>query len=456
MRWGVMGILGLLTLCGCGWLGMATYLTEAELRRGFVGIWSTFTLTAQLVLLAVAGVGIMAAVAGVAVVWGKAWDKLSDWQLERSRKRAEVEQAEALAKSAERDATVRHIVADAGQQVYREKLDIVDGEYRITTDPLHLIPGRLNGEVQQPRLEDEQRWDNFHTLHASASPQIVRESAPLQLPPVTGPIDLLAELDSVQRCLIVGASDSGKTTLLQHIMARRLINSRVVAIDPHAAPNKWPAHKVFGVGRDYASIEWGLDELIRLMIKRYDDIGAGRVPEMGHSKVTVLVDEWRAIIQNVDNASGAIKTLLTESRKAAFSVFVATHSERVKALGIEGEGDLKDGFAVVRLQVVNGQRVATLDKGAGAVEVQLPGPLTAWVQPRQIEARVTEPEPVEPDGKEREILRLFDEGVSVTAIARQVIYVDEHGQPKGKNPAQSHIEQVREVLRKFGRLGLTN
>jgi len=57
-----------------------------------------------------------------------------------------------------------------------------------------------------------------------------------------------------------------------------------------------------------------------------------------HPRLTVIIDEWRAIVYNVKGADAAIKTLLTESRKAAFSVFVASHSERVKALGIEGEG----------------------------------------------------------------------------------------------------------------------
>jgi hypothetical protein len=37
------------------------------------------------------------------------------------------------------------------------------------------------------------------------------------------------------------------------------------------------------------------------------------------------IDEWRAITANLGKpAADAIKALLTESRKAAFSVFVAT------------------------------------------------------------------------------------------------------------------------------------
>jgi hypothetical protein len=53
---------------------------------------------------------------------------------------------------------------------------------------------------------------------------------------------------------------------------------------------------------------------------------------------------------------------------------LATHSDRAKPLGLEGEYDLKDGFAVVRLSIVNGQRQAMLDTGNGEQPAVLPGP----------------------------------------------------------------------------------
>ena len=92
------------------------------------------------------------------------------------------------------------------------------------------------------------------------------------------------------------------------------------------------------------------------MTQRYQEIGQGLVAEEAHPHLTIIIDEWRAIVKNAANASNTITALLTESRKAAFSVFVGTHSERVKALGIEGEGDLKDGFVMVRLGWQSGER----------------------------------------------------------------------------------------------------
>jgi hypothetical protein len=262
-------------------------------------------------------------------------------------------------------------------------------------------------------------------------------------PQAAAPVNLLAALDSFQRCLIVGASDTGKTTLLQWIVARRLPTSKVIVIDPHAYPHKWPGGCVLvGTGRDYPKIDQALEALVRLMTKRYDEIGRGVVAEMHHERITILIDEWRAIVYNVKGASEAIKALLTESRKAAFSVFVATHSDRAKPLGLEGEYDLKDGFAVVRLTNVNGQRLATLDTGNGETPAALPGPFVGG--PAGIDVTTCDPalldlDPPRPTPIEAHILTLHQAGEPISAIAEQV-----YGS-KGGN----QNEKVKAILNRF-------
>jgi energy-coupling factor transporter ATP-binding protein EcfA2 len=263
--------------------------------------------------------------------------------------------------------------------------------------------------------------------------------------PAQTQVDLLAALDSVQRCLIVGPSDSGKTTLLQWLISRRSQTSKSIVIDPHGWPDKWPSSTVVGTGRNYIEIDRALDALVRLMTKRYDEIGKGMVVEGMHPRVTILIDEWRAIVYNVKGASEAIKALLTESRKAAFSVFVASHSDRAKPLGLEGEYDLKDGFAVVRLAVVNGQRQATLDTGNGEAPATLPGPFVGSI-PQVVDIdRLTfteadlEPEPTV---TETHIMQLYGQGESFNEIARQVF-----GNTGGKQ-----TKRIKEILQKFDQL----
>jgi len=305
----------------------------------------------------------------------------------------------------EREAHVK--IVTAGSQVF-----IRDTDHRANWRAAHLDPRfYANGQYGEPTDTEIRAWQAFN------APRVIKEQAGAMLPATTQ-VDLLSALDSVQRCLIVGASDSGKTTLLQWLVSRKLNTSRVIVIDPHAYPQKWPtgAH-VTGTGRNYLEIDRALAALVQLMTKRYDEIGRGVVAEMAHSRITILIDEWRAITGNLgSSASDAIKALLTESRKAAFSVFVASHSDRAKPLGLMGEYDLKDGFCVVRLSVVDGQRTATIDTGNGPVPAVLPGPF-AGSQPQVIEHISFEPEP---DANEATILRLHQTGASFNEIARQV------------------------------------
>lgn len=333
-------------------------------------------------------------------------------------------------KLAEREAQVMVLVAEEGQQVYIREMNS-----RATWRNAHLdMRVYANGQILPPDDSEMMAWQTYILRHRS---QPATETPPLALPAQT-PIDLLAALDNVQRGLIVGASDSGKTTLLQWLIYRRLHTSKVIVIDPHAYPDKWRGGIVVGAGRNYTEIERALEALVRLMTKRYDEIGQGIVVEQGHPRITILIDEWRAIVFNVKRASDAIKALLTESRKAAFSVFVATHSDRAKPLGLEGEYDLKDGFAVVRLSMVGGQRQATLDMGNGEVPVTLPGPILAGSQTGMDTDELIDLVP-EPTLEEAKVLRLYEEGQSISVIAAEVFG------SKGGHQNQ----RVRAILQKF-------
>jgi GTPase SAR1 family protein len=246
----------------------------------------------------------------------------------------------------------------------------------------------------------------------------------------------------VQRGLIVGASGSGKTTLLQWLVNRRRQTSKVVVIDPHGWPDKWPGCYVVGAGRNYPEIDRALFGLLQLMDKRYTEIGNGTARESTHPPIVILIDEWRAIVANLGKpAAETIKALLTESRKAAFTVFVVSHSDRAKPLGLEGEYDLKDGFAMVRLALINGQRQATIDTGSGPQPALLPGILpTAFTHyaPPDFELDLTP----KPSAQEQEILELHAQGMSLREISQAV-----YGEGKfGKH----WNDKIKQTLDNFG------
>jgi hypothetical protein len=191
-------------------------------------------------------------------------------------------------------------------------------------------------------------------------------------------LEVLAEEQAI---LVHGAKGSGKTTLLLWLMAQR---QNAVIIDPHGSPDKWPNCHIVGSGRQFDHIGRALTTIEKLMTTRYAEIGDGRVQEGQHEKVTLFVDEYRAIVQNVPNARQIIATLLTEARKANIDIVLVSHSKNVKALGLDGEGDLREGFAFVHISVVRGQRHAQVVFGMDeetAVPVTLPGQFSRAVRP---------------------------------------------------------------------------
>lgn len=314
----------------------------------------------------------------------------------------------ATRKAAQRDAGVMVIRANEREQVY-----VREENKKAVYRPLHLNPAQYqNGRQQEPSAIELALYRLWHS-----KPAQVQVESPMLLEANTLP-ELLPILDSAQRVLVIGASGAGKTNLLQWVASRRV--GAVIVIDPHAAPNKWPQScRVVGAGSNHPEIETTLDNLISLMVTRYKEISAGLVREGEHPKLTIVIDEWMSIAYQCSNAQEVMVRLLTESRKAAFSVIIGSHSERVKSLGLDGKGDLRDGFLFVRLWAENGQHQASFDYGRGERPCLLPGKFEQIQEGEVIEvSAITEPKPTE---QEQQILDLHQTGASFNEIARQVL-----------------------------------
>ena len=325
-------------------------------------------------------------------------------------------------------------------------------EYEIHTDGLGQSFYIGNGSIHS--LTTNPKWqiaDNNEPTQAELAMQALLfqsvgkngrhiEEAAQQLLLSAPASELMPILDTAQRVLIKAASDGGKTTLLQHIADRRVKNQTVLIIDSQSYPDKWPAGcTVVGAGSNHQAISTALDNLITLMVQRYKEIGQGLVREGAHPKLTIIIDEWMAIVSQCPNASDVIRRLLTESRKAAFSVFIGSHSERVKALGLDGRGDLRDGFLIVRIEIENGQRVATYDQGRGPVECILPGQFVQVQQPSspfEIEA-IEVPVATE---EEQKVLDMLDRGESYRSISKAV-----YG-----GVGSFYNKQIVQIAKKFG------
>jgi hypothetical protein len=411
--WGVIGFLLLLLTFACIAIALVPDVVSESLTQifGFAVVFSQVLF----VLL-----GIAATIALVYQVWTGA-ERILSIRAERHK--------------IEHEAQITAITAPADHHVIiHERSGLIRN---VTFDARTAIGP---GDNRPMTAEELQAWLLWHSLHATR--HVGRNEIENLLEVPQGPVMLMPALQNIDRALIIGNSGAGKTTLLQHVISQR--PGDVVVIDPHDDRHTWPPNaQIIGGGQDYDEIERALLALVEEIRRRYQERATGRSLDFG--LLTVVVDEWRQITQNTHEAADSIKTVLTGGRKVRTACIVASHSERARPLGLEGEADLKDGFAIVRLQgsqELNIPFTATLDMGDGEIPVVLPGPYMTIEKPERL---LIDPASVElpMTPQERQILMLWDAGHrSVTKIGAMV-YGSKGGQQN---------ELVRETLRKFKRV----
>jgi hypothetical protein len=321
-------------------------------------------------------------------------------------------ESRAATRRAERNAQYSVVTAKAGDQVY-----LHDTDHSARWRAAHRDPRvYADGEWSQP---DKDEWGSYILwLESHARGRRGALPGPGVPPMLDGPaqpMDLLGAVAEIECLLIVGPRGAGKTSIHQHLIARR--TGMVLVFDPHDDTKTWPAHaQVIGGGQRWDEIGRGLLAVAAEIDERYKFRSTGADVSERYQETTVLIDEWRDIRLNVPGAPDAMKQLLTGGRKVFTSLIVGTHSENARPLGLEGEADLKDGFGIVRLKGGKqfGYWSATLDTGQGEVPIHLPGPyhpgglIGAPAQP----ARMLDVSGVElpATDQEREILAMWDGG----------------------------------------------
>jgi hypothetical protein len=340
-------------------------------------------------------------------------------------------------KEKEHDAYVKAITAPADHNVWAHEMKT--GYRNLTLDSRVLV----DNSRRAPTDEERYAW-GYRQQMLQPRARVVGTEAPALMPPESAQ-DIRTMIPQLPVAIVVGSMNAGKTTLLHFIADQYRGRAHVLVLDPHSGPDAWPGARVVGTGRNFEEISEALDGLVRLMTKRYEEIGAGLVPEGEHPPVVVIADEWTSINTNCANADKMMISLLTESRKAALKVYVGSHSRRVKSLGVDRRGDLLDGVAFMLLRNDNGQRWAEIETNDGEqphrTTVTLPGEYRVIDDDpaEDVLAAALEPPALEPGGEDARVIEMYLSGASLREITTAVW--NKHG--------QFYNDKVLAILRRY-------
>ena len=140
--------------------------------------------------------------------------------------------------------------------------------------------------------------------------------------------------------LLIGDTDSGKTTLAKHFINHIGISNTIVC-DPHAKHNNWPDN--VKVAQRYDEIVKVIQATVKLMDNRYDKPGQYKL-------VLLVIDELPSIIDNAKSDVGPmIRRLSREGRKVDIRLLIMSQGENVGDLGQKGYSSMKYNFVKVLL-----------------------------------------------------------------------------------------------------------
>lgn len=302
--------------------------------------------------------------------------------------------------------------------------------------PAHFLSSPYNGHSVEVTQYEQQRW----LIKNQPAKVIEGQSQPL-LPSSIELLPLLPVLLKAQRVIIGGGSDSGKSTVAKHLILARSQEGEIIPIDPHS-PSKLLGIDVIGAGRDWPAIGSALESLELLMHERYTEVAQGLMGYFQHQKISIFIDEWTSIIEEVPDAGKRLKTLLTESRKVNMFLTLLTHATTLDGLGLPS-AQLKKSALIVELVGGNGDQpyrafvypqttLTPEGKKAKPIEYLLPGPFAGFPEPTQICKALPSPQLIK-------IQRMANEGMSKRAMIK-VLY------PEVDNPNKKHYQLIDEYL----------
>jgi len=186
-------------------------------------------------------------------------------------------------------------------------------------------------------------------LDASLAPPkrevAIAQSAPIEAPAPPIALSDIKKALSKPHVLVLGETGAGKSTLVKFLVSHAAAAS--IVLDSHAAPDDWQGMTVIGMGRNYRAIGEAVSQLVGFMDSRYQARSQG---QKQFEPLLVLVDEFPAAAANLGKSfTDNIMLLVREARKVSIRLIILSQGSEVKTLGIEGQGSIRECFAIVSI-----------------------------------------------------------------------------------------------------------
>lgn len=157
------------------------------------------------------------------------------------------------------------------------------------------------------------------------------------------------EILTAAHLAVVGKTGSGKSALTQWLASN--LGGDIAVYDSDASPSEWQGLNVVGRGANYeaiaAAMQDDLDELQRRTQARangqHDFLPMVRILEESPETLSALKDAGLEI------GYKWLKGILRRGRKYGVKLILLSQGFSVRSLRIEGEGELRDNIAVLRL-----------------------------------------------------------------------------------------------------------
>ena len=149
---------------------------------------------------------------------------------------------------------------------------------------------------------------------------------------------------------LLGKTGAGKSYVSDRLV--RFLDGYAIVISPKKMPADFQGLQVVGLPYDYHSIHRALVALERLMVEREAEMQ--RTGFTDFQPINVILDELPVSSSGCKDLDldllKPLKTLIRAGRTSKIRLIILAQGSEVKALGIEGEGGLRDSLTYVYLK----------------------------------------------------------------------------------------------------------